>query len=251
MHDLPRRIGDLSAGEVAARLTEPERAEEIAEALVADRRVGLDLSLAGERRLIAAEDAGRYRDGLGAMPPASGVPAFPEPVPEALRSIVARYARAHGPFHSASRGRQRAEPRAVEPALAALEADGTVARGELRPGGSGREWCDAEVVRRLRRASLAALRREIEPADPRALGRFCPTGSTTVPPRPAGPTRCATPLATLQGLALPPAQWETEVLPPPGRRRAGGPGRAGGAGRDRLGRGAARPAGSRGRDLLP
>ena len=224
MHDLLRRIGDLSAGEVAARLTEPERAEEIAEALVADRRA-VWIHLAGERRLIAAEDAGRYRDGLGAMPP-SGVPeAFLEPVPEALRSIVARYARAHGPFHSAEvAGRYALEPRAVEPALAALEADGTVVRGELRPGGSGREWCDAEVVRRLRRASLAALRREIEPADPRALGRFLPDWQRVDRPAAArGADALRDALATLQGLALPPAQWETEVLP----RRLAGDGPAG------------------------
>ena len=214
LHDLLRRIGDLSAGEVAERVTQPERAEEIAGALVADRRA-VWIHLAGEPRLIAAEDAGRYRDGLGAMPP-SGVPeAFLEPVAEALRSIVARYARSHGPFHSAElAGRYALEPRAVEPALAALEADGALVRGELRPGGSGREWCDAEVVRRLRRASLAALRREIEPADPRALGRFLPDWQRVDRPGAArGADALRDALATLQGLALPPAQWESEVLP--------------------------------------
>ncbi len=224
LHDLLRRIGDLSADEVAARLAEPERADEIAGALVADRRA-VWIRLAGERRLIAVEDAGRYRDGLGAMPP-GGVPeAFLDPVPDALRSIVARYARGHGPFHSAEvAGRYALEPRAVEPALAALEADGTVVRGELRPGGSGREWCDAEVVRRLRRASLAALRREIEPADPRALGRFLPDWQRVNRPGAArGADALRDALATLQGLALPPAQWETEVLP----RRLAGDGAAG------------------------
>jgi ATP-dependent Lhr-like helicase len=214
LHDLLRRIGDLSAGELAARVAQPERAEEIAEALVADRRA-VWIHLAGERRLIAAEDAGRYRDGLGAMPP-SGVPeAFLEPVPEALRSIVARYARSHGPFHSAEvAGRYALEPRAVEPALASLEAEGGLVAGELRPGGSGREWCDAEVVRRLRRASLAALRREIEPADPRALGRFLPDWQRVDRPGAArGADALRDALATLQGLTLPPAQWESEVLP--------------------------------------
>jgi ATP-dependent helicase Lhr and Lhr-like helicase len=214
LHDLLRRIGDLSADEVAARVAEPGRAGEIADALVAERRA-VWIHLAGEGRLIAVEDAGRYRDGLGAMPP-SGVPeVFLDPVPDALRSIVARYARSHGPLHSAElAARYALDAGAVEPALASLEADGAVVRGELRPGGSGREWCDAEVVRRLRRASLAALRREIEPADPRALGRFLPDWQRVDRP---GATRGADALrdalATLQGLTLPPAQWESEVLP--------------------------------------
>ena len=214
LHDLLRRIGDLSADEVAARLAEPGRAAEIAEALVGERRA-VWIHLAGERRLIAAEDAGRYRDALGAMPP-SGVPdAFLEPVPDALRSLVARYARGHGPFHSADlAGRYALEPRVVEPPLAALEADGALVRGELRPGGSGREWCDAEVVRRLRRASLAALRREIEPADPRALGRFLPDWQRVNRPGAArGVDALRDVLGGLQGLALPAAQWEAEVLP--------------------------------------
>ncbi len=87
-------------------------------------------------------------------------------------------------------------------------------RGELRPGGSGREWCDAEVVRRLRRASLAALRREIEPADPRALGRFLPDWQRVDRPGAArGTDALRDVLGGLQGLALPPAQWEAEVLP--------------------------------------
>ena len=110
------------------------------------------------------------------MPP-SGVPdAFLEPVPDALRSLVARYARSARalPLRRPRRPLRAAEPRAWSRCSRALEADGALVRGELRPGGSGREWCDAEVVRRLRRASLAALRREIEPADPRALGRFLP-----------------------------------------------------------------------------
>ena len=214
LHDLLRRIGDLGADEVAARLAEPGRAGEIAESLVAERRA-VWIHLAGERRLIAAEDAGRYRDGLGAMPP-NGVPdAFLEPVPDALRSLVARYARSHGPFHAADlAGRYALEARAVEPALAALEADGALVRGELRPGGTGREWCDAEVVRRLRRASLAALRREIEPADPRALGRFLPDWQRVDRPGAArGADALRDALATLQGLALPPVQWESEALP--------------------------------------
>ena len=219
LHDLLRRIGDLSEEEIALRVTEPGAAGPWVEELIAERRA-CRIRLGGEERVIAAEDAGRYRDGLGAMPP-SGVPeAFLESVPDALRGIVARFARTHGPFHTAdAAGRYALPAGALEAPLAALEAAGTLVLGELRPGGSGREWCDAEVVRRLRRASLAALRREIEPADPGALGRFLPDWQRV--DRPGGThgvEALRDALTTLQGLALPPAQWETEVFP---RRVAG------------------------------
>ena len=214
LHDLLRRIGDLSPAEIGPRLTGPRTADELVEELVAERRA-CAIRLAGEQRVIAAEDAGRYRDALGAMPP-SGLPeAFLEPVPDALRGLVARWARAHGPFHTnAVAERYGLEPRAVDGVLAALETAGTLVRGELRPGGSGREWCDAEVVRRLRRASLAALRKEIEPADPRTLGRFLPDWQRVDRPGAArGVDALRDVLASLQGLALPAAQWEGEVLP--------------------------------------
>ena len=88
-------------------------------------------------------------------------------------------------------------------------------RGELRPGGSGREWCDADVLRRLRRASLAVLRKEIEPADQRALAAFLPSwqGVDKHPPGGAGVDRLREQLVPLQGLALTPETWEREVLP--------------------------------------
>ena len=88
-------------------------------------------------------------------------------------------------------------------------------RGELRPGGSEREWCDPEVLRRLRRASLAALRKEIEPADQRAFARFLPSwqGVDRHPAGGAGVDRLREQLVPLQGLALPAEAWERDVLP--------------------------------------
>ena len=122
----------------------------------------------GRRRGCATRSARRCR---------SGVPeAFPEPVADPLGDLVARYARTHGPFHAADaadapRPRRRGRHRG---AAAARGRRAGVVSGEFRPGGSGTEWCDAEVLRRLRRRSLAALRREVEPVPPRTLGPFLP-----------------------------------------------------------------------------
>ncbi|HSX21329.1 MAG TPA: helicase-related protein, partial [Gaiellaceae bacterium] len=120
--------------------------------------------------LAAAEDAGRYRDALGVMPP-SGLPeVFLEGAHDSLRQLVQRYARGRGPFTTAQANEAFGVD--VEEHLRALERQEKLVRGELRPGGSEREWCDPDVLRRLRRASLAALRREVEPAERAALGRF-------------------------------------------------------------------------------
>jgi ATP-dependent Lhr-like helicase len=99
--------------------------------------------------------------------------------------------------------------------LRELEAAGQLVRGELRPGGSAREWCDPDVLRRLRRASLATLRKEVEPAEQRALARFLPAwqGVDAAPPGGAGVDRLREILVPLQGVALAPETWERDVLP--------------------------------------
>ena len=137
------------------------------EQLRGERRA-MRLRVGGEQRWVAAEDAGLYRDALGAVPP-SGLPeAFIADVPDAMERLVKRYARTHGPFETgALRERYGARPHAR--CWSASSSPARLVRGELRPGGTQREWCDPEVLRRLRRASLAALRAEIEPADQRAL----------------------------------------------------------------------------------
>jgi len=134
-------------------------------------------------------------------------------VPDAMERLVRRWARVHGPFETAQlRERYGLD---LTPVLAGLERAGELVRGELRPGGTEREWCDPEVLRRLRRASLAALRKEIEPADQRALARFMPAwqGVDRHPPAGAGVDRLRDVLIPLQGLALPLDVWEKDVLP--------------------------------------
>jgi ATP-dependent Lhr-like helicase len=195
LHDLLRRRGDLREGEYPADLADP---------LLAERRA-VHVRVAGEQRLIAAEDAGRYRDAVGAMPPGGLPEVFLEADDEPLRSLVRRFARSRGPFTTAQANERFG--RDVEPVLCELERRDELVRGELRPGGTEREWCDPEILRRLRRASLAALRREVEPAEQAALGRFLPSWH--------GVGRRASlreALVPLQGLALPVALWESDVL---------------------------------------
>jgi ATP-dependent helicase Lhr and Lhr-like helicase len=196
LHDLLRRRGDLREGEYPDDLAEP---------LLHERRA-VHVRVAGEQRLIAAEDAGRYRDAVGAMPPGGLPEVFLEADAEPLHSLVRRFARSRGPFTSAEANERFG--RDVEPVLRELERRDELVRGELRPGGTEREWCDPEVLRRLRRASLAALRREVEPAEQAAFGRFLPSWH--------GIDRRASlreALVPLQGLALPVALWESDVLP--------------------------------------
>ncbi len=209
MHDVLRRVGDLTLEEARLRA---EDADAWLEQLGSERRA-VRLRVGGEPRWIAAEDAGLYRDALGAVPP-SGLPeVFLEDVPDAMERLVRRYARTHGPFEGeALKVRYGLD---LTPVLAGLERAGELVRGELRPGGTRREWCDPEVLRRLRRASLAALRKEIEPADQRALARFMPSwqGVDRHPASGAGIDRLRDVLVPLQGIALPVDVWERDVLP--------------------------------------
>src|SRR5438132_357888 len=196
LHDLLRRRGDLRAGEYPDDLAEP---------LLAERRAVV-VRVAGEERLIAAEDAGRYRDAVGAMPPGGLPEVFLEADDSPLESLVRRFARTRGPFTTAEADARFG--RDVEAVLRELERRDELVRGELRPGGTEREWCDPEVLRRLRRASLAALRREVEPVEQAAFGRFLPSWH--------GVGRRASlreALVPLQGLALPVSLWESDVLP--------------------------------------
>jgi ATP-dependent Lhr-like helicase len=209
-HDLLLRLGDLSIAELAARCVGVAGAG-WAEELV-ERRRALLVRVAGCERLIAVEDAGRYRDALGVSLP-TGVPeALLAPVPDALASVVRRYARTHGPFVTAEPAARFGvgEARAEE-ALQRLCDDGTVLRGAFRPDGSEREWCDAEVLRLVRQRSLAALRREVEPTDQVTLARFLPAwhgiGSES-----GGLDRLYDVVTQLQGFAVPASVLERDVL---------------------------------------
>ncbi|MFZ2113177.1 MAG: DEAD/DEAH box helicase [Solirubrobacteraceae bacterium] len=225
--DVLRAVGDLGVAELSERVLVGLDMQEMLAALEHERRV-VRIRIAGDERLIAADDAGLYRDALGCPPPGGLPDVFLGDVPDALVKLVGRYARTHGPFSSVEfLDRYRVD---VSSALRELESSGELVRGELRPGGAGREWCDIQVLRRLRRASLATLRKEIEPVDERALSAFMPSwqgvdrwrpGSERggPPSHPEGHRRGAggverlrEVLVPLQGLALPVASWERDVL---------------------------------------
>jgi ATP-dependent Lhr-like helicase len=207
-----RNVGDLTAAECEERVQEGYSAASMLEKLVGERRVAL-VRINGEERYIAGEDAGLYRDALGVPPPAGLPETFLEDHPEAMRALVRRYCRTHGPFPTAQlTARYGVDP---TPALRELEREGTLVRGELLPGGREREWCDAEVLRRVRRASLAHLRREVEPAGRDRFARFLPSWQNVDAHRAAGagPDRLREALVPLQGVALTPKVWEDDVLP--------------------------------------
>jgi ATP-dependent helicase Lhr and Lhr-like helicase len=212
LQQILRNVGDLSAEECAERVAEGYSATSMLEKLVAERRVA-PVRIGGEERYIAAEDAGLYRDALG-VPPPPGLPeSFLEAPADPLVSLLRRYARTHGPFPSAQPvARYGIDP---TPALRELERSGALVRGELLPGGSEREWCDSDVLRRVRRASLAHLRREVEPASRDRFARFLPSWQNVDAHRPAGagPDRLREALVPLQGVALTPKVWEGDVLP--------------------------------------
>ena len=238
--DLLRLLGPLSVEEIALRLEPPDEtqaddgaaASEPAaagvEALVRANRA-LRVNIAGTERIAAVEDAARLRDALG-VPLPMGVPlAFIEPVADPLGDLVGRYARTHGPFTAAeAASRLGLGSAVVVTALQRLAADGRVLEGEFRPiesapqpaegldagqhhRAASSEWCDVEVLRRLRRRSLAALRHEVEPVEPAAYGRFLPAwqhvGSGL-----RGLDGVATVIDQLSGVPLPASAWEPLIL---------------------------------------
>ncbi|SCL48594.1 ATP-dependent helicase [Micromonospora peucetia] len=206
--ELLRVLGDLSEAELAERGASPGWLTELAAA----RRV-LRVRVAGEERWVGVEDAARLRDALGVALPVGVAEAYLAPVADPLGDLVARYARTHGPFAAATcAARFGLGVFVVEQVLRRLAATGRVVAGEFTPDTAGSQWCDAEVLRLLRRRSLAALRREIEPVPPRALAAFLPrwqqVGSSG-----RGVEALAAVVEQLQGAAVPASALERLVLP--------------------------------------
>jgi ATP-dependent helicase Lhr and Lhr-like helicase len=211
IHDLLLRIGDLTRDELLRRLADPELAGHL-ERLLRARRL-LEIKIAGEKRLIAIEDAARYRDALGIPLPPGIATALLEPVAAPVLELARRYARTHGPFTLREVSERFAlDAPQVERALQTLLLDGRIVEGGFRPGGVYREWCDAEVLRLIRRKSLARLRREVEPIEQQALARLA-THWQGVLQRRRGLDALLDTIEHLQGAPLAASLLETSILP--------------------------------------
>ena len=220
--DLLRVVGPLSVDEIMERMVqqqetadtppiEPTLRAQLAD-LARSNRV-LRASIAGSERWAVIEDGSRLRDALG-VPLPIGVPsAFVEPVADPIGDLVSRYARTHGPFAaSAVAERFGLGVAVVLDSLRRLGSQRRVVEGEFRPGATGSEWVDAEILRRLRSRSLAALRHEVEPVSTDTLARFLPTWQH-VGGRLTGIDGLVQVIDQLGGVALPATAWESLVLP--------------------------------------
>ena len=209
--DLLRLLGPLTPEEAAARCT-GDPGPWFAELARAKR--ALEVSVAGSHRWAAVEDAARLRDALGVPLPIGTPAAFIEPVPDPLGDLVGRYARTHAPFTSDALARRFGiGPAVAATALHRLGIEKRVVEGEFTPGSAGTEWCDTEVLRRLRRRSLAAARKEVEPVSTAAFGRFLPAwqhlGTATL----RGVDGVAVVVEQLAGVPIPASAWESLILP--------------------------------------
>ena len=214
--DALRLLGPLSTAEVRERSVEGASVEDWLTTLTDTRRV-VQVRVAGEERWAVVEDVGRLRDGLGVPVPPGTPEVFAEDVEDPLADLVARHARTHGPFTAAEVATRLGLGEAVvRHTLQRLAAQGRVLDGEFRPAGSGTEWCDAEVLRRLRRRSLARLRQEIEPVEPASLARFLTAWQHVETPGRGGRLRgvdgVLTVVGQLAGCPVPASALESLVL---------------------------------------
>ena len=212
LHDVLRLLGPLDRHELDARCVEDLDVDAALAQLERDRRI-MSVGVADRAQLAATDDAGRLRDALGVAIPI-GLPAvFTDSVADPLTDLVRRYASTHGPFLTEQvAARYGVSVEAVTAVLGQLAAEGALVRGEFRPDGVEREWCDDDVLRALRRRSLAALRREVEPVEHRQLARFLPAWQGIGVPR-RGPDGLAEIIHQLQGAPLPASVLERDILP--------------------------------------
>ncbi|MFF8827699.1 ATP-dependent helicase [Streptomyces sp. NPDC015131] len=207
--DVLRVLGPMTDEELAARGADPEWARQLERT-----RRAIRVRIAGAGHWAAVEDAGRLRDALGTALPVGVPEAFTEPVKDPLGDLLARYARTHGPFTSTHAAARFGLGIAVtDGALHRLAAAGRVVQGEFHPSGIGQEWCDAAVLRRLRRRSLAALRQELEPVPPTALATFLPQWQHLDGNNLRGIDGLARAIEQLQGAPVPASALERLVLP--------------------------------------
>ncbi|MDA2979135.1 MAG: DEAD/DEAH box helicase [Actinomycetota bacterium] len=209
LHDTLRMIGPLSVTEIQARLKDSEHAGRWLEDLVRSGRVFMR-KVGNSERAVAVEDLARLRDAIGVQPPPGVASTFLEPVSDPLGDVVGRFARTHGPFTTAEVASALGLPEApTREILKRLELTGKISAGAFRPGGTEHEWVSSEVLKRIRRRSLAALRQQVEAVEPSSFARFLPGWQGI------GRTRKLALDATvsqLAGASIPASVFESDIL---------------------------------------
>lgn len=213
LHDRLRTVGDLTVDELAVRAAPEAPVRAWLAALTAQGRA-VEVRVGGEVRWIAAEDAGRYRDALGVVIP-HGVPTdFLQPVDAPLDRLLERWALTHGPFLEQGPAARWGLPvGAIRGLLDALVARGELLYGELRPGGTRREYCHPEVLRRLKRASLARLRDQVAAVDAPVFAAHLAAWQGVGERARTGVGRLREVVAQIEGLPLPFSSLEQVILP--------------------------------------
>jgi ATP-dependent Lhr-like helicase len=173
----------------------------------------LTVSFAGQTWWVAIEDIGVLRDGVGVAVPVGVPTAFTESVSDPLVELLGRYARTNGPFttHQAAT-RFGLGLRVTADVLGRMAVDGKLIRGEFTTDSDGDQWCDADVLKILRRRSLAALRAQVEPVSTAAYGRFLPAWQQVGATHNSGVDGLATVIDQLAGVPIPASAVETLVL---------------------------------------
>ncbi|HEX2167271.1 MAG TPA: DEAD/DEAH box helicase [Longimicrobiales bacterium] len=179
LHDMLRQLGDLSEDEIAVRIESADLAPMLRELTTSRRAVRV--RVAGRDAWIAIEDAALYRDALGTSPPQGIASVFLEPVDQPVDALLMRWARTHGPFTTdAVAARYALVPAQADVLLQRLAAEGKLLHGEFTPGASGGEWCEPDVLRQIKRRTIAMLRGQVAPVPREVLGRFLPSWHRTV-----------------------------------------------------------------------
>jgi ATP-dependent helicase Lhr and Lhr-like helicase len=174
LHDALRLLGDLSTDEVRERAEDVDDAVAWTAELVRGRRA-VQVRVAGRDAYIAVEDVALYRDALGTAPPQGIAAVFLQPVEHPVEALLMRWARTHGPFTPADvSARFGIIAAQADVLLQRLAAEGRLLHGEFRPGGSGGEWCEPDVLREVKRRTIAKLRGQVAPVPREVLGRFLP-----------------------------------------------------------------------------
>ncbi len=213
--DLLRVLGPLTEDEIARRCTAADAGAWL-DGLHSARRA-LRVSFAGRSWWVAIEDIGRLRDGLGVAVPV-GVPAtFAETVEDPLGELLSRFARTHGPFTTAeAAARFGLGLRVTADVLGRLAADRRLMPGEFTDTATdiagSEQWCDTEVLRILRRRSLAALRAQVEPVDTAAYACFLPAWQQVGSASASGVDGLASVIDQLAGIAIPASAVEPLVF---------------------------------------